>query len=120
MRRSRRHLLIALLLPLLALRALLPAGFMPTADADGLRLVMCSDGLVPATNDHDEGAPGLAWDAGDCPFALSALLAPAVEPASGSLIPFLMFLDAAPAATTLPPATGPPRQTTARGPPRSA
>jgi len=84
---SRRHLhlLIALLLPLMVVRGLLPAGFMPVAQDGELRMVLCSDGLeLPAggkgSGDH---APG---SGGDCLFAHAAASAP--PQAIVSLTPF--------------------------------
>jgi hypothetical protein len=73
----RRHLqlAIALLLPFMALRALLPAGFMPSADG-GPRLVLCSEGL-PASDSGGGPSQPAHGDAGDnCPFAHAAHFAP--------------------------------------------
>jgi hypothetical protein len=74
--RHRLQLVIALLLPFMALRALLPAGFMPSADGDGPRLVLCSDGLSAwnAGGGPSQPAHGDAGD--DCPFAHAAHSAP--------------------------------------------
>jgi len=52
-RRSRQVLL--LLLPLLALRLLVPAGFMVMADTGGLSIGLCS-GFAPAPADSPHGA----------------------------------------------------------------
>lgn len=49
----------AWLLPLLALRAFLPVGFMLSADADGLRLVFCPTQAPVAAQLAAAGAPGL-------------------------------------------------------------
>jgi hypothetical protein len=113
---SRRRLLIALLLPVLALRVLLPAGFMPVTDGGELRIVMCSEGMqMPGAGtggDHPVGE-----DMGKCPFASASFHAP--------LLPFVV-LAATPTLSTrfnsfvaveLPPATGPPRAAAARAPP---
>lgn len=111
--RSRRHLLIALLLPLLALRALLPAGYMAEAHAGEFRLVMCADGLqLPA----DPGDEGHAAEEEHCLFAQAAQAAVAVAswvlpatPALSRTLPGMGHL--------LAPTTGPPRTDRARGPP---
>lgn len=97
---------LVLLLPLLAVRALLPTGFMWTADADGLHLVFCSqqgsafstaldapavehsDVTVdhsqhhsPADSAHTDHASeaGVAPDA-PCPYALAAVAITASAP----------------------------------------
>ena len=78
MTRRRIRFLIALLLPLMVLRALLPAGYMPVAGNDGLRIVMCSAGLATTTTGDatDRGDhPGLAGGEG-CVFAHAAVAAP--------------------------------------------
>jgi|SRR6478609_3719226 len=108
---------IALLLPLMLLRALLPAGYMPVAAQDGLRIVMCSDGLA----DRSGPAPGPDHsptpDGGHCLFAHAAAFAPP-QAEAGILAPgamaFFTALDPVSAST----ATGPPRLHSARGPPR--
>jgi hypothetical protein len=80
---SRRHkrFVIALLLPLMVLRAMLPAGFMPVAENGVLRIALCSDGLYPAVidqgKDHEHGGNHkLPSDSGNCPFANAAANAP--------------------------------------------
>lgn len=115
MTRSRRHLLIALLLPLLALRAMLPAGYMADTHAGDFRLVMCADGLLlPDTGEdsHDE-------DSGLCLFAQAAQAAvpaaPFVMPAAAPVAPSLVDIS-----HLLAPTTGPPRTDRARGPPLHA
>jgi hypothetical protein len=120
---SRRHtrLVIALLLPLMVLRAMLPAGFMPVAENGALRIVMCSEGIYPAPADQS-GAENTgdtrhsASDSGSCPFANAAVNAtpPVVSPAlsriesDGGAVPDL----AAPAGTA-----SVVRVQSARGPP---
>ena len=83
--RRHLHLLIALLLPLMVVRGLLPAGYMPVAEGGELRMVLCSDGLVLPSGGQDTGdhAPG---SGGDCLFAHAAASAP--PPAIVSLNPF--------------------------------
>lgn len=120
---TRRHTrqIIALLLPLMVLRAFLPAGFMPVTGNGELRIVMCSEGLqAPATTTRDDSSTGHqqpSGTGGDCAFAHAATSAPPTQIVFAIVEPlretrFLSF-----AATTLPPATGPPRATAARGPP---
>jgi len=109
---------IALLLPLMLLRALLPAGYMPVAAQDGLHIVMCSDGLAERT-DTAPGNHSQTPDGSHCVFAHAATFAPPLAEAG--------FLAAAPIAffTGVDPvsegaATGPPRLHSARGPPRNS
>ena len=77
--RRLKHLTIALLLPLLVLRAMLPAGYMPVADADGLRIVMCSASLPASLDDSTGSGHELPPNAGECAFAHSAGAAPPVS-----------------------------------------
>lgn len=85
MPRRRLHLLIALLLPLMVVRGLLPAGFMPVAQGGELRMALCSDGLQLPSDGQTSGdhAPG---SGGDCLFAHAATSAP--PPSIISLTPF--------------------------------
>jgi hypothetical protein len=76
---SRRtsRLFTALLLPLLVLRAMLPAGFMPVADDAGLRVVMCSAGMAAwSAEGTDAPRHELPPNAGECPFAHTPAGAP--------------------------------------------
>lgn len=74
MPRRHLHVLIALLLPLMVVRGLLPAGFMPVAQGGELRMALCSDGLqLPGSGDSRDHAPGVG---GDCLFAHAAASAP--------------------------------------------
>lgn len=115
---SRRRLLIALVLPVLALRVLLPAGFMPVAEGGELRIVMCSEGLqLPAGADGDSGDHPAPADTGDCPFAQASFNAPPVQFVAFAALPVLTRQFHSSAAEVLPPATGPPRVGTARAPP---
>lgn len=105
--RTKRRLL-ALVLPLLLLRLLVPAGFMPMAGAGGLGIVLCPQearlppGLAMAhaghamhhAGHHGGGAPASAEHHAPCLFAASA--APPV-PAS------LLLAAAAPASATAAP-----------------
>src|SRR5262245_57767381 len=109
---------IALLLPLMLLRAMLPPGFMPVATDGGLQIVMCSAGL-PAQADNgaaDDKHPGLP-DAGSCLFSHAPPSAPpSAAPCCGIAAPPPGFAPPLVAQRPLP--TGPPRLASARGPPR--
>ena len=89
--RARRRRWALLALPALLLRALVPAGFMPMATADGLSIGFCPDfaalprGVAAAVRSHDhhhhhhdhgmpDGSAGGAHHA-PCLFAASAVLA---------------------------------------------
>jgi hypothetical protein len=54
------HLVIALLLPMMVLRAMLPAGYMPVTQDGTVRIAMCSDVLHIAAS----GAADAATDTG--------------------------------------------------------
>lgn len=119
MTRSRMHLLSALLLPALLLRALLPAGFMLEAHDEQLRIVLCSDGLeAPLDGGKGKGGPA-PGDSGDCPFAHLPGSAPPPSLAERRLpAPPLLYLW--PAGESIRPGSeGPPRATAARAPPFS-
>ncbi|MFM1885934.1 MAG: hypothetical protein RL026_1091 [Pseudomonadota bacterium] len=118
---SRRHLnlLIALLLPLMVVRGLLPTGYMAVAEGGKLHIVMCSAGLVlpgdtdSGSNPEDHRVP----DSGNCLFAHAAKVAPPVE-AMVALAPAPVLVPfPSDSSTSLPPATGPPRIAAARAPP---
>jgi hypothetical protein len=118
--RRLKRTLIALLLPLLVLRAMLPAGYMPVADASGLRIVMCSEGLAPpAASTADAGTTRheLPPNAGQCPFAHSGDSAPALAAATADFTP--AFWVHAVSITTASPAIGqaPRHAHQVRGPP---
>lgn len=116
---------IALLLPLMVLRALLPAGYMPAVEHGQWRMVMCSAGLqLPAAHHTDHQPipdhPGSGHSGspdGGCPFASAAQTAPVCQYVVAIIEPLRKVQFAAVAADDLPPATGPPRRTAARGPP---
>lgn len=119
----RRHIRlgIALLLPLMVLRGLLPAGYMAVAGEGDLRIVMCAEVLAlpggadaSSGDDHPPGSGNA-----DCTFALSAgTLSPPVQPVLAILEPLRQVRFLSSAAEQLPPATGPPRVAPARAPPR--
>lgn len=140
--RRRLRLLIVLLLPLLAVRALLPDGYMLATGSGQLRMVLCDAGLTgwrspaPADQQHDphqhhdshQHHDQNQHDDGDdsptvgenCPFALAAVHAPAPHLLTGVATPAPEFRFLSRYADQLPPATGPPRQASARAPPVSA
>ena len=121
-RRNSRFWVAALVLPLLALRALVPSGFMATSVAGSMQMVFCEPGAMAGHHHHAEHDTGHHSKAVDqtCPFAQSAGPAP---------LPSLPVLatDAAPhgfalilAVSQTAPAFGPQRQQTPRGPPTAA
>jgi hypothetical protein len=73
------RLVIALLLPLMVLRAMLPPGYMPVTANGSLHIAMCSEGLYPAATDQSGGQHTGSGDhkqpssSGDCPFANAAV-----------------------------------------------
>jgi hypothetical protein len=115
--RRRLHLVLTLLLPLLTLRALLPTGYMVSAAQDGPRIVMCSAGLLAWHAAADDARHQHPAAAEDCLFAHAAVSAPPPHYVIGAAIaaPAMQFV--AQVSKGLPPATGPPRQTSARAPP---
>jgi hypothetical protein len=115
---------VALLLPLLAMRALLPADYMLAVASGELRIVMCQPGLASwsdaATGMAHQHGKQLPDHADECPFAHAVANAPPPHIVRG-------HVSAAPAAgfrairsDHQPPATGPPRQHGARAPPVSS
>lgn len=120
MSRRRLRLVIALLLPLMALRALLPAGYMVAAESGELGIVLCSDGLAawgthaPSDPEHDDKRQPAGED---CAFANATFNAPVPHLLTSVAAPVPEFRFASVTSTQLPPATGPPRQTGARAPP---
>ncbi len=117
--RRRLELVVLLMLPLLLLRGLLPAGYMVDTQQGELRVVMCSDGLLPPAADGLGDNGHAVSDSADCPFALSAASAPPVQFVTGVVQPVLEARFISLAAAQLPPATGPPRLSAARAPPAS-
>lgn len=117
MSRARLHCIVALLLPLLALKALLPPGYMPSAGDGQLRIVMCSAGLAAITGGgHGEDAP--PGDPAPCAFAIAGVVAPPPFLAATWLPLREAALPLAAPATSRPDA--PPRRYQApRGPPIS-
>ena len=116
---SRRNLrlLIALMLPLMVLRGLLPTGYMAAAEGGKLRIVMCSAGLVAGDKSPDTGTGDhTVTDPGHCLFAHAATLAPPAQAVLTVATTVLHYWSSADF-RTLPPATGPPRTAAARAPP---
>lgn len=132
--------LLPWIVPLLVLRALIPAGFMLHADTEGLRLVFCSGtagGAVPSTEHaghhagHDGSPAGepSGEHSGDhakaghydspCPFALAAVTAagevPHLAAAAASPVDEPFEFLSAPSCSA-----GPPRSDRIRGPPSLA
>ncbi len=112
------------LVPLLLLRALIPAGFMPAVGAGSLALVYCEPGALVAPSSHAHHAPGAEHAghgahtaAGECPFAQSA--APALPTLLAAVLvqPQPAPVAAAPRDDQHPAAV-PLRHAAARGPPR--
>jgi hypothetical protein len=126
--RRRLHLVITLLLPLMALRAFMPAGYMvaPVVNAahgaTQWALVMCREGMLPrADSGADQPGPGQHQpgtdDTDHCAFAATAAVPLPAEASWSQLVPSFMVHLVSAAADQLPPATGPPRQAPARAPP---
>lgn len=112
------YLVLTLLMPLLTLRALLPAGYMVSAAGDGPRIVLCSEGLAGWHAAADESRHDQLPAAGDnCPFALSGMHAPPPHVAVLGFAPALVSTFLQQPSAELPPATGPPRNSGARAPP---
>lgn len=109
--RARRRHWVLLVVPALALRALIPVGFMPVAAADGLSIELCPDaGAAPferaahdplAHHHHQHGPGGHA----PCLYAASATLASAPAEAAGlaQRAPESHAVEAAPSARTFVP-----------------
>jgi hypothetical protein len=74
--RRHLHLLIALLLPLMVVRGMLPAGYMPVAQGGVLKMALCSDGLQLPARSGDAGDHPLPGSGADCLFAHAAASAP--------------------------------------------
>jgi hypothetical protein len=76
-RRAEKYFLLAL--PLIALRLLLPAGLMPTAEINGPALELCSPDKVIRSTPGNPRVPeqGGSHSDGLCPFAAAAAMAPA-------------------------------------------
>lgn len=132
---SRRHLrrLIMLLVPLLALRALVPTGYMVASGSGELRLVLCDASLggsdMHAMSGHQEHDPHLHHhgdgnghdrmpSAGEhCPFAHAPFNAPPARMLVVASVHAPVFRFLSRSIEHLPPTTGPPRETSARAPP---
>ncbi len=122
-RRLRLLCLLALVLPVLAMRALVPAGFM-AASVDGtLQIVLCQPGAMAGHHHHHrappDSAPAVEVDP-TCPYAQSA--GPALLPTLAVLPAAAMMhrLETPAAATQTRLTFGPLRQCFPRGPPTLA
>jgi hypothetical protein len=117
-RRLRLICLVALVAPVLALRALIPAGFM-TASVDGAwQIVLCQPELMTGGHHHhqDHGSGPAGVDP-TCPYAQSA--GPALMPTL-PVLPAMVAMHRAEqplAITHTRLSFGPPRQQSPRGPP---
>jgi hypothetical protein len=129
--RSRRHQLTWLVLPVLLLRALIPAGFMPLAGAGGAYLGFCPGASAPAPSalvgharhhSHDEpGAPGAPAGGHPHPACIFSLGAATAAAAAVSLVSTVAAprapADRADSLVVLPPIL---RAQSSRGPPPAA
>jgi hypothetical protein len=107
----RKFRVVALLLPLLVLRALIPAGFMVSMVGGAAELTFCG------ASQHDPAHHGTTRADPSCPFAQSSGPAPlpALPALAQSLDSARFELPAAVAQTAAP--FGPVRQHVPRGPP---
>jgi len=114
----RRHLhaVLALMLPLMLLRGLLPPGYMVATDGE-LRIVMCSAGLAAQPDTGIPADHSQSPDTGSCLFAHAAGFAPPSAAPCCQLAPPALSFDV-PVLAQRPLATGPYRFAAARGPPR--
>jgi hypothetical protein len=74
--RRHLHLLIALLLPLMVMRGMLPAGYMPVAEDGAFKMALCSEGLQQPSSNGDTNDHRLPGSGSDCLFAHAAGSAP--------------------------------------------
>ena len=127
MRPSFQRRCLLWLLPLLAARALVPAGFMPAVAHGSLALGFCADGGVALHATHPGHAAtqaagshaGGAHTGSECPFAQSAgPLLGAATPAPSSAPPPAAF--GAPLVLTSVPSLAPWRHAAPRGPPSAS
>jgi hypothetical protein len=117
-RRLRLICLAALVAPVLALRALIPAGFMAASVDGAWQIVLCRPEVMAGGHHHHHGQrSGVAVGDPTCPYAQSA--GPALMPTLPELPASASMHGAAqPQAMTQTRLTfGPPRQQTPRGPP---
>lgn len=114
-RRLRFLCLLALVLPVLAQRALIPAGFMAAAVDGTVQMVLCQPGAMAGHHHHHPVSPDPS-----CPYAQGA--GPALMSALPVLPKVAMMhrLETPPAATQTRATFGPLRQNFPRGPPTLA
>ncbi len=117
-RRLRLICLVALVAPVLALRALIPAGFMAASVDGAWQIVLCQPELMAGAHHHHHGQDsGSTVVDPTCPYAQSA--GPALMPTLPAL-PAPAALHRAEqvlAITQTRLSFGPPRQQSPRGPP---
>lgn len=118
--RRHMHLVIALLLPLMVLRAMLPPGYMPVAENGTLRIALCSDGIYPAADNSSDKSTGSGHEqpstSGSCAFANAAASAP--PPAAlQSVVAIEVNAGTVPASTAPTRSASIVRVQSARGPP---
>jgi hypothetical protein len=116
--RAWKRIAIALI-ALLALRSLVPAGFMAIATDAGAQLVFCEPGAALGHGHAHHHSPGAATDPG-CPYAQSS--GPAPLPTLPALAADVRPLSIVPSVSRTSPTVrpGPRRQQTPRGPPALA
>src|SRR5271170_4397815 len=119
-RRSEKYFLFAL--PLIALRLLLPAGLMPTAEITGPALELCSPGKVSRSTPEIPRTPGQGGSHSDglCPFAAVAAMAPAHAVAVQVLPGVGLALAACPFNAQCVAQSGPLRTQKSRAPPSNS
>ena len=122
-RRTRLLCLIAFVLPVLLLRAAIPAGFMAASIDGTLQIVLCQPGLMAGGHHHHQhldSTPSPSDVDPTCPYAQSA--GPALMPTLPVLpaVATLHRLEPTAATTQTQLAYGPPRQQSPRGPPTLA
>jgi hypothetical protein len=84
MRRQRFKLVVLALLPMMALRLLMPAGFMLSFEPGGLRVVLCpaQGEVMPIgaggehVHHHHQDGGHRSHQAQNCPFAIGGMTAP--------------------------------------------
>lgn len=139
MNRRFAKLLTLWIVPLLLARALIPAGFMLAADANGLSLVFCSGSmsLAPAAQDPHAGhaghiahaehhdphsgheSSGMQHESGPCPFSLAASAALA-DITSSTDVAFVVATTVVAVPSSPAVSAGPLRADRIRGPPALA
>lgn len=116
LRRLHPAFAVLLLAATLALRIATPAGYMPVADAQGLRVAICS-GSAAGFVEIDPGLPGKQGPRDPCPYGLAmggaldvppGLALPAAPQFAPALYPGLIAARLTAWRALRPPARGPP------------